>query len=1519
MNARGRHGRFFLSIALAFVILVLLGSSFGAGIVVGAGPEAGASPAAAIAPSPHGASASLAAAAPSAPLQPASNATGNGTFYTSHGLPTAPLVDQACAAGLCYNDSNDVSALVTSGGVIVAAYTTLTDKSPCASMRPYSVANIAFTTSADHGSTWSTPRYLGNPVCTGVSAGYSDAWEPTIASLSNGTLVLAYVEFNLTAGALPPLTSTSWPPVESRLVLTESYDGGAVWSTPAVLNVSNPPGAPPGLQYTPALPSLATSGNTIYLTWMSLSTENAIGAIALIVSSTGGRTWSPTVPVSEGTGAFYSMDPQVAVDPEGRVYIAYTSNISEESFLCGNFGCTFFENPVWLGSVWVASSYTNGTVFNYTMVASQIPLGTPAWDPVVNPVSFGPFELPAPQIAYDPTTDELFVAFVGGEVANNTQTCFESADECLVDNVYFYSSSDNDSSWQSGNIGTTLLNPDDIDPSTVAQNSTDSVTSVALAVADGTVYLEAGLYNGTVCFGVSPCGVETEVVVSSNDNGTTFTTPDILDADYTPYADAWNGEYGSVVILHGAPAYLWSSDGCPAWATTACGPYPSSSLAVSQVEISTLFTGVGVTVSFTETGVPADVAWAVSVLGNYRTGAGGVTLAVSGVPTGYLTPWSVPGVYLPQIRYLPAPGGIAPASPQLLTKNLTVSVAFQEFVAVIITVNVPNIQGPECSPDVFGIGGCPAFYPSCLGTASYPFNPGNEDPGCFSVFFNPQPPTGVQWQLVGQSESYYLINTPAWPCNYPYAGFFGYTFCTETNYTLSMLSWAGTGAGSVSTTSPNITFAPLGPVTETATMIITGACATEFENFSGTFYFDGTYCYSYGEPLSIQEQGLPSGTEWGVTLGGASGSGDFSGSAGSPIVNPTAGVGVGTITPWSLPSTVGGKVWVGTVVQGSSIILPVSNPITVNYTLEPFADVSVPVSVSALGLPTGIEGNGTLTNTETGATTNVTFSHSATVVTVPAGDYLFSVPDVVTTGSVRYAPAEVYAVVALVNATNQSGLAPTALELDGPATLTAAYVPQYWLSVSAGPWGSVTPTSRWVSAGQGVELTATPDAGYVFLRWDGSGPGATSGDQATTADVVITPDGPVTEVATFELTPTPTWTVTVNESGLPVGQSYTVTLGSQSYSGTGVFPITNLSSGSYALGFPDVLGSGSTIVRYVLASVTASAGLGAGSLDVTASLTLSPVYLPQFYVSIAVLGSGTVSSSPGGPWQPGSALFSSTATPAVGNVFVGWLGSVNGSSSVLITTSPTLSVTLNGSLDLIAQFAPAAKVIPPSYSLTIVQQTLPAGTTWQVALSPGHGAAGVGPSIVLTGLNGTYTLAFPTVFTSPGVRYVASFSGGSSQTISANATLNVTYTEEFLVTLAVAGNAAVTNESWATAGASMSLQAPVSPTVGWQFQGWQGNGPGSYSGPNATQSFVVSGPVTETATYGPATTSSGTAPVPVSDWVIFAVIVGVLAIVGIAEGLVAGRRRRPRQPQLTPASNVPETSVAGPIGPSSPP
>jgi uncharacterized repeat protein (TIGR01451 family) len=79
-------------------------------------------------------------------------------------------------------------------------------------------------------------------------------------------------------------------------------------------------------------------------------------------------------------------------------------------------------------------------------------------------------------------------------------------------------------------------------------------------------------------------------------------------------------------------------------------------------------------------------------------------------------------------------------------------------------------------------------------------------------------------------------------------------------------------------------------------------------------------------------------------------------------------------------------------------------------------------------------------------------------------------------------------------------------------TYTAIFRTQYYLTMSHGTGGTVSPASGWKNSGSAVSISAMPANGYSFSNWTGTGTGSFSG---TNNPASITMSGPITETATF--------------------------------------------------------------------------------------------------------------------------------------------------------------------------------------------------------------------------------------------------------------------------------------------------------------------------------------------------------------------------------------------------------------------
>jgi hypothetical protein len=79
---------------------------------------------------------------------------------------------------------------------------------------------------------------------------------------------------------------------------------------------------------------------------------------------------------------------------------------------------------------------------------------------------------------------------------------------------------------------------------------------------------------------------------------------------------------------------------------------------------------------------------------------------------------------------------------------------------------------------------------------------------------------------------------------------------------------------------------------------------------------------------------------------------------------------------------------------------------------------------------------------------------------------------------------------------------------------TANFTTQYYLTMSAGAGGSVSPGSMWTNGGAMVNISAMAFNEYSFGSWTGSGSGSYSGNNSATS---VTMNGPITQTASFNM------------------------------------------------------------------------------------------------------------------------------------------------------------------------------------------------------------------------------------------------------------------------------------------------------------------------------------------------------------------------------------------------------------------
>ncbi|MGQ0723094.1 MAG: InlB B-repeat-containing protein [Candidatus Eiseniibacteriota bacterium] len=269
-----------------------------------------------------------------------------------------------------------------------------------------------------------------------------------------------------------------------------------------------------------------------------------------------------------------------------------------------------------------------------------------------------------------------------------------------------------------------------------------------------------------------------------------------------------------------------------------------------------------------------------------------------------------------------------------------------------------------------------------------------------------------------------------------------------------------------------------------------------------------------------------------------------------------------------------------------------------------------------------------------------------------------------------------------------------AILIQGPITQTASFVfPPTWpVTMSAGVGGTAAPASGQYPNGGTLQILATPNPGYVFKTWGGSGPGSYSG---SSNPATITVNGPITEGAQF------TQAVPITIATSPAGKRI------------GVDGVDHVS--------PQVFEwLGSTLHTVNVDSLTVAApgdrdrftqwsdgiGTAARTIFVPATAqTYTAAYLHEYFLDFQDPPEGT--SQPGDGWQAAGDSVAITAAPGPGFAFVQWTGT--GSGSYTGTANPA-TVTMNGPITQTPSFRPLGYEFSISASATDPLVTMDAPT-----------------------------------------------------------------------------------------------------------------------------------------------------------------------------------------------------------------
>ena len=487
-------------------------------------------------------------------------------------------------------------------------------------------------------------------------------------------------------------------------------------------------------------------------------------------------------------------------------------------------------------------------------------------------------------------------------------------------------------------------------------------------------------------------------------------------------------------------------------------------------------------------------------------------------------------------------------------------------------------------------------------------------------------------------------------------------------------------------------------------------------------------------------------------------------------------------------------------------------------------------------------------------------------------------------------------------------------------TYTVNFVSAYQVTVLAGTGGTIAGGvgAFWLAQGSLAQYVATAKVGYGFAGWTGSGLGSYTG---TSIYANLTVNGPIIQSASFYPLPGSRFNLTFSEGGLTAGTWWTVFVGGSGYSSNQpTFEVHDLLAcgvpgGTYNLTIPYAYAS-NDLTRFVPTSHLAP------TICTTGTTTVNEVFAVEYLLTLqstaggfaeATIGSNNVINS---AWVASGTSADLTAVGQTGYDFLGWNGTGAGSYS---GASILEEIVMTGPVTELATFQLHSAPPVATYTLTFkTSQAFAPGTVWTVTLG-GVGYSSTTGTLTVAGLTAAvYTLSVPVAYSPDGQSRYTCIGAPPTESVSHNATVTLSFSASYWVTVeGTPGGTVEPSSGWVSSGTTISLNA--TPLPGYVFLSWNGTGVSAYSGTDPIESVVVSGPISEAASFEPmahvvSTTTSGS-----SFWSSPTTWIG-LGLVGLLIGLVVGAivsRRGGRAPP-TRSANEPSSGVGEPGDSSSP-